>query len=356
MKKKNIIFNLIVLAIVTGLTLYYLISSDLFKDIGKLKSISASGIIIILLLIVAYVLADSYIISHSMRKINKSAMLTDGIGAYLTGNLGSNITPWKIGHFPFCLYYYNRKKYTFEETLTIVCENHLVYSVCLCFLYTIFMIIALINNFTVTIGDIKLKLYLVSLFGTLSNIVYIIFIILLIKNQKLQSLLLKIQVLFTKKFKKDVNIEDYIRDKEIKMKVYVKCFDDLFHHFSTYLKPIFSYLIFMLTNYGLPYVIYLVVSKESFNINDYFYFFLLLQAMRYVSNIIPIPGGTGVTEYCFITVYELAMGKSLVTTVLLVWRILTYFMFIIVDFIYFLIFNSKNQIETIKELDKKDAN
>lgn len=356
MKKRKIIFNVAILILVTGLTIYYLIDSDLFQNLHTLKDISLFNMLAIILLLAIFVMLESYIIYTSIKKINSEAHYKDAVGAYLMGNLGSSITPWKSGHFPFMAYYYKRKKYSLEETINIVADNHLVYSMCLSILYLIFMIVGIACGFEVKMGEISMPLYIFTLFGVISNILYIVGIIILIKNEKLHEKILKLQLWFVKRFSKKINLEEFEANKRIKMAAYRKSYEELKHNFKRYVLPVLAYLVCMLINYGLPYFIYLFLSKASFMVLDYIQFFMLSQAMRYVSNIIPIPGGTGVMEYSFLVVYSSLMTDMYVSSCLLIWRFGSYFLFIIIDFIYFLIFNSKNQIGDIKEYELEKNN
>lgn len=345
MKKKNIILNIVFLLVVTGLTIYYLATSGLFDNLGELKNLNLIGIIVILLFILIYVCCDSLIIRSSMKIVNDKATFTDAFGAYAVGNLGSNVTPWKIGHFPFSSYYYYKKGYNIEEILTIVCNNHMIYSTCLIFIYGISAIIALVNNFTVTLSDVKIQLYIVGLIGASMNVLYLGGCILLMYNKSIQRFVMHIEEFFLVKLKKIDSVEKFEQEKLLKMEVYRKCFYRYTHEFYRYIIPMLFYCIFILCWLGLPYVIYLTLSKSSFDFKTFALFFSLCQGMSYVSNIIPVPGGTGVAEFSFLQIFASVMG-NFVSSAMFIWRILTYFAFIIVNFIYlvvFIIINSRKE-------------
>ncbi len=350
MKRWKLILNVFILFLVTGLTIYYLIKSNLLTNISVILEVAWYKLIFLFGLVIIFFWLESAIIYTSIKRFNNTAKFKDGMGSYLIGNLGSNVTPWKAGHFPFMAYFYSRKKYSLEETLTIFADNHLVYSTTLSILYSCMMIVAIIFNFNLTISDKNIPLFLITLFGVLSNIAYLLGIIILIKNKKIQEWILKLQILFTKKFRKKVDIGEYEKEKRLQMVSYEKCFKCYTKNFKSYFKPTMFYFLAMIINYGLPYFIYLALSGSNFDFIEYCYFFMLIQAMKYVSNIIPVPGGSGVTEFCFIIVYQAVMTDTYVGSCLLIWRLLTYFIFIVIDFIYFLIFNSKNQVEDIKKL------
>ena len=109
---------------------------------------------------------------------------------------------------------------------------------------------------------------------------------------------------------------------------------------------------------GFPYIAYLLLTKNSFNLNDYFYCFLLFQAMSYVTNLIPVPGGMLAIEFSFITVFKPFMG-DIVNMALLLFRLNTFIIIIIYDFIFFIVFEIiMNKINSKKEElnEEKDLN
>ena len=70
-------------------------------------------------------------------------------------------------------YSFKFKGYNISEILTIVCNNHMIYSTCLIFIYGISAIIALVNNFSSTlILKDSLKLTLILIFFDLAINLY----------------------------------------------------------------------------------------------------------------------------------------------------------------------------------------
>jgi uncharacterized protein (TIRG00374 family) len=103
--------------------------------------------------------------------------------------------------------------------------------------------------------------------------------------------------------------------------------------------------------YGcLPYIVYLLISKESFQVELWLYSIVLGDLISYITNIIPIPGGSGAAEIVFISAFSLIFSPvNLLTSVMLVWRIFGYFMRIIVGFIVFVILINLKKKNTVIE-------
>lgn len=351
MSKKKIIFNVIFFLIVTGLTIYYLISSkilDSIKEIGKVEWWGFTTIIFVVFLFVTF---DCFIIFRNMKMIKKESLFRDAYGTYLMGNLGSNVTPWKSAHFPMIGYYLNKKGFNAEETLSVMATNQIIYSTTLPVLYSIFLIYSLICNSSLQIGELNLPLYIFCLIGIVTNIGYFVILMLMMYHVKFQEFILKIEVWVLNKFKKEFDKESFILEKKKKMEIYKISANRMWHNITYNIPSYIAYVFFMLLSFGLPYIIYLMITKGSFKIEDYMYSFLLCQASSYVTNIIPSPGGIGTAEFSFITAYKYFMGENVNLAVIL-YRSVTFLGLVIVDFIFFTIFLIK---QTIKRKNQKNG-
>ena len=96
------------------------------------------------------------------------------------------------------------------------------------------------------------------------------------------------------------------------------------------------------------YIIYLLITKDSFEISSLFYTLIAGNLVSYISSIVPIPGASGATEVTFIAVFSLLFKEySILNSVMLIWRLFSYFINIIVGFIVFSItinVNKKSKI------------
>lgn len=347
MSKKKIIFKIIFFIAVTALTIFYLITSGVFEHVSDLKKVSILGIFFVFFTVMLYVFADSFIIYRSIKKVRGNANFIDGIGVYTFGNLGAGITPWKSAHFPMIGYFLHKRGYNTEEVLSIMARNQLVYSITLPFLYLVILFYSIITNQRVLIGNLNIPLWIFSFLGIITNIFYLVVLFLLLYNLSFQRFIVKIEAKILFKFKKIEDINKYIEEKELKLSVYKKTADSFFKSWYKNIPSVIAYIIFMLAINGVPYVTYLALSKATFSITDYLYCFMLCQAMSYVTNIIPVPGGMAAIEFSFLTVYEPFMG-SIVNLAVLVYRFFTYILLILIDFAIFISFQIYWKIKNSK--------
>ena len=88
---------------------------------------------------------------------------------------------------------------------------------------------------------------------------------------------------------------------------------------------------------GLPYVAYLLLTKEGFSLTTWLFSIVLCNLISYITNIIPIPGASGAAEVAFVGVFQVLFNAGILTSVMLVWRMFSYFINIIVGFIVFIV-------------------
>ncbi len=355
MSKKKIIFNVIFFIVVTGLTIFYLISSNVITSIKEIGKVHWWGFILIVGILFSYVSLDCFIIYRNMKQIKPESKYGQAYGLYFMGNLGSNVTPWKSAHFPMIGYYLKKKGFNTEENISVMATNQMIYSTILPVLYTLFLIFSIIRNQTLMVGDINVPLFIFCLIGIITNVGYFTALMLMMYNLRFQAFILKIEVKILKKFKKEFDPNSFTIEKQKKMEIYKISANRMWSNFKYNIPSYIAYVLFMLLSFGLPYIIYLVITHNGFKIEEYMYCFLLCQASSYVTNIIPSPGGIGTAEFSFLTVFQAFMGDAVNLAVIL-YRSTTFLFLVLIDFIFFTIFLMKNTLERKKEIDGKNLN
>ncbi|RIA75966.1 uncharacterized membrane protein YbhN (UPF0104 family) [Anaeroplasma bactoclasticum] len=355
MSKKKIIFNVIFFLVVTGLTIFYLISSNVLSSVKEIGRVKWWGFLTIVLVLFSYVSMDCFIIYRNMKLIKPDSKYGQAYGLYFMGNLGSNVTPWKSAHFPMIGYYLKKKGFNTEENISVMATNQIIYSTTLPVLYTIFFIYSLVTNSTLKIGDYNVPLFIFCLIGIGTNVGYFTALMLMMYNLRFQAFILKIEVKILKKFKKEFDSEEFVLEKQKKMEIYKISANRMWANIKYNIPSYLAYVCFMLLSFGLPYIIYLLITQNGFKIEEYMYSFLLCQASSYVTNIIPSPGGIGTAEFSFITVYSTFMGDAVNLAVIL-FRCVTFLLLVIIDFIFFTIFLIRGMLERKKQKMKENSN
>ena len=336
LSKRQVIINVLVIAIVTSLAIFYLAKDNIFDDLSSLKKLPFYAYLIIGLLVLGYVLCDSFIIFRSFKGINNKMKYKDCIGMYLYGNLGSSLTPSKAGHYPMKLFYMEKKGNTIDQSLSVVTRAQIVYSLVNVICYVIMFIVCSINKvtFTLSTGN-EIKLQSVALIGLLIAILSLGIFIGLAFIPPLNNLLIKLVGFFVCKKNKNITREEYYEKEKRKMEITRAQIIYFLKNTHKEIPSIIANFGFLLFNNCLPYFIYLLLSGKDFNFVDLLFYFSLFQSVSYITTFFPIPGNAGVAESTFVIVFKVAMGNFVGSTLLL-WRLFNYYVLVIVDVIYFI--------------------
>ncbi len=334
--KKTYIIDIVIVLIVTGLTIFYLAHNGIFNDISSLKEISWYGLITLIAITAACILLRSVVFYTSFKNTDSGLGYGSAICAYMFGTLGSGVTPFKIGHFPFMFYYYGKRKVPFEKSLGIICMNQIIYSLTTIFTYLLVMVVCLAKKTTIVVQETTIHIWIFALIGFLFNLGTLILVLLMTYIKKFHSAVVKCLSFFLFKFKKISSREEYESEHTIKMQIYKEQINFVLKHLHKFILTFLSFFVYIILYYTLPYIIYLFMTKATFSLSDLVFFFALSQAMTYITNVIPVPGGTGVAEFSFLVIFGLVFAENMVGAAMIVWRVSTFYIPILISFIIFI--------------------
>jgi uncharacterized membrane protein YbhN (UPF0104 family) len=337
--KKKLIINLIVILVVTGLMLYFLFKNNVFSDLSSLQTLPFTSYLIIAGVLLLTVCLESFVIYSSLRRINKKKPFIDAIGIYLHGNLGGTITPSRTGHFPFMLYYMQKRGITIDESLNCLTQNQIIFSLVQGIMFGIMFITCQINDCTLVLTNgTQIKLIWIALYGFAFAVISALFFILMAYCPPVNKLIVKISAFFAFKFKKTPSKEAYIRQSNEKMERVRSQVGYLMKHFYLAIPSLIAYSLFQILSNSIPYIIYLLLGQGSikFDLAEMFFFLASYQAIGFIGTLSPIPSNAGVSEATFTIVFGTIMGNY-VGAALLLWRIFTSYFLLAISFTYFII-------------------
>ncbi len=349
-KKGKLFFyliNLLIIIIITIMTIDKIIDEqgvDVFKNI---KNLSALSIVILTSLFFINYYLEGIVIAHAMNEYNKDFKPQYGFIIQCVGGLFSAITPLKIGYLPSIGYAYSRFNVKAEDVIKSMAKTTFSYQILCLIVSIISIIVCTCNEIKIEIGDTNLDLKYVAIIGLLYNIVLVMGYFILVLAPFLHEFILKIGAWFLFKFKKIDDKETYLSYQRKKAELMRNELKKFFKNIKEIMIIFILYTIKFLVFQGLPYIVYLLVTNNSFSINLWLYTIILNNLMSYITNLIPIPGASGAAELVFIAVFSLVYTPtSVLTSVMLVWRMFSYFINIIVGFIVFVILlNAKKKKE-----------
>lgn len=263
------------------------------------------------------------------KKFNKKSSFEGCLKGEFVCQYYSKITPFAVGGQPFQVYVLNRHGIKANNAITVVSCNYvsqkLVYWFVALFMMATIGTNSLVKNMSGSAFKITMILAGVSL-AFMS--IFLTFVILVCVNKKVASNLVAFIIKILNKLK-------IVKDRK---KMYFKIMRPAlsFQHkmkiFFTSKKfallTLFFSLLIYLVQCCIPACIYFIFMP--FDISMFWQLLSISVIIQLSFGVNPIPGGTGVAELSFYAVFTLLIDKSLVFWALMIWRVLTYYIYLII--------------------------
>ncbi|MCI8771262.1 MAG: flippase-like domain-containing protein [Lachnospiraceae bacterium] len=324
MKSKKTIVNLIFLLLVFVLTLYYVFHGE---DMGALAAyLGQSDIrywIAGTVLVILFILSESVIIYYMMRSVGQPAILTHCFLYSFVGFFFSAITPSATGGQPAQLYFMKKDNLSMSISTLILMVVTITYKAVLVVIGLVVVIFrprVIMEYLDPVIGWCYL--------GVALNVFCVTFMMILVFHPTLaENILVSLIRIFcrithSKKEKKWVqrvsgameryrSVADYLRkNKRVIINVLL----------ITFIQRIMWFYI--------TYLIYLSFSLQGVDPVT----ITTLQGMISVSvDMLPLPGGMGISEKLFLSIFQPVCGKNFVLPVMVVSRGISYYTQLIIS-------------------------
>lgn len=335
--KKKVIFNVAVVLIVTLFAIYYLNKSDVITE-QALKAVKWWNYLVVLACFFLCLTLLSFVDYIVYRSFTKSMPFGMCLVNTLSGNLGSGVTPLKSGHFPLMAYYQFNSGVPINDTVVGLVKCQIIYSATSIVLYSIIVGVLAIGGYSIVFYGTSVKLWSVVSLGLLFHVVVFVVIVILAFNLPIQKKILLLTSKIIKKFKRGFNEDNFICQKTEKLKLFKEQLSIIGKNFKIYILPIVLYAVFMFLSGSVQYLSYLLISGGSFSFSLLFAFYTLNLASAYITNVIPVPGGVGTSEVIFTLTFASVIPNTLIGSVLILWRMATYYVCIIIELVVFSVF------------------
>lgn len=341
MKNKKTILNLLFLVIVFGLTLYYVFHGEDMEALGRYIGQSdvrywIAGVI----LVVLFILSESVIIYYMMRSVGQPAILTHCFLYSFVGFFFSAITPSASGGQPAQLYFMKKDKLSMSISTLILMVVTITYKAVLVIIGVAVMVIRppqIMRYLDPVIGWCWL--------GVALNVFCVAFMMLLVFHPTLaESIMLKCVRLFGRltHFKKE---ERLVAKIEGAMERYRSVAEYLRKNKRVMVNVMLITFVQRVMWFFITYLICLSFSMRSVDPVT----ITTLQGMISVSvDMLPLPGGMGISENLFLRIFKPICGKQLVLPVMIVSRGISFYAQLIISAVmtgvcYFTIGNRKKE-------------
>ena len=284
------------------------------------------------------------------KKFNKKSKFFSCMKSEFICQYYSKLTPFAVGGQPFQVYSLNKSGFKANNAITMVSCNYVSHKLIYWLVSLAMMLTIATNSLVKKMSGASFKIVLnLAIISLAFMSVYLTFVILICLNKKIASNLVAFAIRILYK----------LRIVKNRKKVYFKVmrpalsFQHKMKKFFTTKKLAFISLLLSLIIYliqsSIPACIYFIFKPFSFI--DYWRLLSMAVIIQLSFGVNPIPGGSGVAELSFYAVFTVLIDKSLLFWALMIWRILTYYIYLLIGFGIFVY----NNIVGLKRKNKKKS-
>lgn len=353
--KKTIIKNVIYLIIVIGLTslaFYLTIGNNVYAINDAIKGANIWYIVAILGVILASILLRSIAI-FSLTRINyKDYFFHRSFAIDQIGTLYRMVTPAGLGSHIMETHTFVTQGVRRSSALSILAMYSIVYQVVLIIYGVVSIIIKkdMINEIAyVSIYDYKISLWLLVGIGFGIEVLTIGFILLLsywdgffkLIRGPICKLLFKIHLI------KDLErARTHLDGSKVNFRTNLKT---LFTNAKTLIICVIVFFVYITISYSVPYITGLSLGNTSRYAN-YWDSVLFSNIHQMVTSIIPVPGGSGLSEYFFYQLFYPSQGpkfydsEGVARASLLLWRSLMFIIPLFIASVFTMIYHPRRRL------------
>lgn len=322
---KNKKINIVVLSVAFTIVLYFILKDNFTQVINNLFKVKISILLLGILIFILSLFVKSLSLTVFVKEYKKGYSIKNSFYLTLIGQFLNGITPFQSGGQPFQIYLLRKDGIRISDSTNAMIKDSLAYQIALIFIGLIAVTINAIFKI-VRLGS-YFKVLIVS--GFFVNIVVLAILFLLCgKKKRLIKVVSKVLKLTTKfkiteklGFTKE-NIKNGLSNfsngglsKKDRKNLLIAIVLNICNLMLLYMVPIFVFNSLGIFNISLVDVI------------------MVTAFITIIGNFIPIPGATGGIEFCFVRLFSLFVKDiAIVSTTLILWRFITYFLGMIMGF------------------------
>ena len=327
MKKKSfvkVILNIILLFIPIGFIIYFLTSENgMINLIESATTFSWQWIIFGVICHLTNIAADAFALYALTKNYSKNYTYKQSLKCTAIGQFFSVVTPAASGSQPMQLYCLKRQNVDTGVASSIIIQKFLVYQSTI----TLYSLVAVICNFDIFNGKNSELMIMLASLGFFSHAFVISLMYFLSFNQKVTSKLMKSIYSLLSKIKIIKNLEEKLKDLEVKLKNFYDANIYLYKNKKSLFKVAIATVIQLTLSFVVSYTIYRAFNFNSVNAFD----MITGQAfITMVSSFMPLPAGAGAAEGSFYVFFETFFTPNTIKSAILIWRIISYLLTVVV--------------------------
>lgn len=318
------LFNIISLTVPIGLVIYFFMSENGLMDLSeKVTTFNWFWILIGVMFQFGNVAIDAYVLFRFTNNYDKNYTLTKAIKATVVGQFYSVITPGAVGGQPMQIYCMRKQNVDMGVASSSLIQKFLVYQTTI----TVYSLVASLCNLDLFQGDLSRIMFTLAIFGFVSHAVVIVVLYMFSFKRKWTESLIRAIFKFLSKIKIIKNPEEKSKNITNQLDFFHKSNINLYKNKKMLVITCLLTILQLTLIFAIPYAIY-----RAFNFRGAKPFDMITgQAfVTMVSSFMPLPGGSGAAEGSFYIFFSMFFTQDTIKSAILIWRIIGYFLNIIV--------------------------
>ena len=347
MKKSTWLFLLCNILIVGAIIIYTFLTQEvkpigeLFKENPYYRFFSIALVIMLLVYVV-----EGLCYSLILKKVTGRFNFWLGLKTAIVGKYWDNITPFGSGGQFAQITYIRGKGHTGDVSTSVVIGKYMMFQIA----FLVLGIIAIIVPFDF-FGAGEVIKYL-ALAGVIINVLLFSFTMLVSTNKKACSILVVGGIKLLTKVKIIKNYRKALVKSMNFIKEYQKSIKSFAKNPLIVIAEILLNMASLVMVASIAYFVYLIFHHEGGM--SAIKIMIMSFLCTFATSIIPIPGGSGAAEISFVAMFSKLFTEGTTFWALMFWRVLTYYLFIIVGFLFtiiepFVIRRKANKVPDTKE-------
>ncbi len=316
--KKNWL-NGIIVFLITIAVLFFILKDNFSSTLNILSKINIPLFILGIILYIAVFSLEGIVSMKLIKEYKKSFSFKDSFSLSLILRFFNGITPFSTGGRPLQVYELKKRGVRVVDGTNVIVQNFIIFQ----FSLIIFTTVTLLLNSILKIYPAEGFLYSMTIIGFILNAVLLFFALLFSISKNLNKHIIKFFIKIFSKLKLIKNKEEQIKKWEDYCMDFYNAFNDFKYKKKLILSSIGIQLIALITFYS---VVICVFYSLGLKVTNPLAMIIGSNFIFVTGCYVPIPGGSGGIEYAFLNYFsKFAIGPSL-SSALIIWRFITYYL------------------------------
>ena len=317
MKKKNL--NIIIIIFLTLVVLYFALKDDYKQILTLLFQANIGWILIGYLLVVCYTFLKSVVTNEIINSFKEYGII-ETFKLQLMTFFFNAITPFSSGGQPFQIYVLSKNKLNLTSSTNIVVQETIIHQISV----SVVLIITMSLNITLNIYELDFYISMLLLISFLLNAIAIILLFVFAYGKKIDNTFIKFIISTLYKIKIIKNKEEKLKEWEDKISDFNVASKNLLKDKKRFIKLILINTIAIVRLYLVPLIT--LFSLGEYKAFDGIISIVLVSFVSIISCFVPLPGGTIGQEYLFTLFFGMYIGNPILSSLMILWRLITYYL------------------------------